>query len=105
MKILEKLYAKNVELISKQMKKFHLLNKKVRIYHDSTTSTRTQAFKKDEMIDISDLNRIIEINTKKQYVIVESNVPMDKLFRATILFGFAPPVVMEFPGITVGGGI
>jgi len=29
---------------------------------------------------------------------------MDQLVKATLAYGFAPPVVMEFPGITAGGG-
>jgi len=31
-------------------------------------------------------------------------VPMDRLVEATLKHGLIPPVVMEFPGITVGGG-
>ncbi len=30
---------------------------------------------------------------------------MDMLVQETLKYGFVPPVVMEFPGITVGGGI
>lgn len=37
-------------------------------------------------------------------VLVEPNVPMDALVRETLLQGLLPPVVPEFPGITVGGG-
>ncbi len=29
---------------------------------------------------------------------------MDKLVKATLQHGLVPPVVMEFPGITIGGG-
>ncbi len=36
--------------------------------------------------------------------LAEPNVPMDKLVEATLEHGLIPPVVMEFPGITVGGG-
>lgn len=35
---------------------------------------------------------------------VEPNVAMDRLVEATLEYGLVPPVVMEFPGITVGGG-
>lgn len=35
---------------------------------------------------------------------VEPNVSMDRLVEATMKHGLVPPVVMEFPGITVGGG-
>lgn len=37
-------------------------------------------------------------------MLVEPNVPMDCLVESTIIHGLIPPVVMEFPGITVGGG-
>jgi FAD/FMN-containing dehydrogenase len=36
--------------------------------------------------------------------LVEPNVSMDRLVEATLKYGLVPPVVMEFPGITVGGG-
>ena len=36
--------------------------------------------------------------------LVEPNVPMDRLVAATLQCGLIPPVVMEFPAITVGGG-
>ena len=37
--------------------------------------------------------------------IVEPNVPMDLLVHETMAKGLVPRVVMEFPGITVGGGV
>ncbi|MBI2031402.1 MAG: FAD-binding oxidoreductase [Candidatus Levybacteria bacterium] len=101
----EKLHNKRVQKISAQLKKFYKQKKKVRIYHGSTNSTRTQEFKKDEIVYITDLNNVIEVNPKEKYAVVESNVPMDKLVEETFKFGLIPPVVMEFPGITVGGGI
>jgi FAD/FMN-containing dehydrogenase len=57
------------------------------------------------MIDVSKLNRVIKINKRTKTAIVEPNVPMDSLVRATLAAGLLPPVVMEFPGITVGGGL
>ncbi len=105
MKQQERLHNKDVKAIAKNMASFYRLGKKVRVYHGSTTSTRTQHFKKDEMIDVSMLTRILEVNTKKGYAIVEPNVPVDALYKAIIPYGFVPPVVMELPGITVGGGI
>lgn len=105
MNSLVKMHNTNVLEISQQMKKVYLSKKKVRIYHGTTNSTRTQKFKKDEMIDISDLNRVLEVNAVKHYAIVEPNVAMDTLVRETLLYELVPPVVMELPGITVGGGI
>lgn len=75
------------------------------IYHGSTNSTRIMSFKRDEMIDVSELGRVLSIDAQNRTAIVEANVPMDHLVRATRAYSLIPPVVMEFPGITVGGGI
>jgi len=105
MTLIQRNHSKKVNNISRQIKKFYKLKKKVRIYHGTTNSTRKQKFIKDQMITMSDFSEILEVNTKEKYVIVEPNVPMDMLVKATLQHGFVPPVVMEFPGITVGGGI
>jgi len=75
------------------------------IYHGSTNSTRIMSFKRDEMVDVSELSRVLSIDAQKRTAIVEANVPMDHLVRATRAYSLIPPVVMEFPGITVGGGV
>lgn len=95
----------DVKNIQEQMKSFFARKQKVKIYHGSTNSTRAQKFEKDKFVDVSQLDRVIEINTNEQYILVEPNVPMDKLVEATLKSCLVPPVVMEFPGITVGGGI
>lgn len=94
-----------VKKISEEVKEFYKAEKHFRIYHGSTNSTRTQNFKKGEIIDVSDLNHVLEVNTKEKYALIEPNIPMDKLVKELFMFGFAPPVVMELPGITAGGGI
>lgn len=76
-----------------------------KIYRGATNSTRHITFEKDKMVDISDLDHTLQIDPKRSVAIVEPNVPMDKLVQATLRHGLIPPVVMEFPGITVGGGI
>ncbi|KAF2192382.1 FAD-binding domain-containing protein [Zopfia rhizophila CBS 207.26] len=83
---------------------FHETKTKFRVYHGSTNSTRHVNFDRDEIIDTSSLNQVIEFDLQKKTVIVEPNVPMDALVKATIEKKLLPPVVMEFPGITVGGG-
>lgn len=35
---------------------------------------------------------------------IEPNVSMDRLVEETLQYGLILPVVIEFPGITVGGG-
>lgn len=91
--------------VSSQVKDFYRTKKPFRVFHGSTNSTRILSFKKDEMLDVSDLNAVISIDTKTNTAIVEPNVPMDKLIQATLKQGLIPPVITEFPGITVGGGI
>ncbi len=98
-------HSADLKNIQEQMKSFFARKQKVRIYHGSTNSTRAQKFEKDKFVDVSRLDRVIEINTNEQYILVEPNVPMDKLVEATLKHHLVPPVVMEFPGITVGGGI
>ena len=56
------------------------------------------------MVDTSSLNHVLLVDTKRKTVLAEPNVPMDALVEATLQHGLLPPVVMEFPGITVGGG-
>lgn len=56
------------------------------------------------MIDTSSLSHVISVDLEKRTALVEPNVPMDSLVKATLAYGLVPPVVMEFPGITVGGG-
>ena len=75
------------------------------IYHSTTNSTRAQNFKQGEFIDVSGLNQVIHVDTDKEFALVEPNVPMDKLVEATLKYQLILPAVMEFPSITVGGGI
>ncbi len=100
-----KQHTNTVENIKKQMKVFFERKQKVKIYHGSTNSTRAQKFEEGKYIDISELNQVIEVNTNEQYVLVEPNVSMDRLIEETLRYNLVPQVVMEFPGITVGGGI
>ncbi len=98
-------HKKRVALLSEQVAEFYRLKTPFKIYHGSTNSTRIQVFKRSEMLDTSNLNHVLNIDPVKRTTLVEPNVPMDKLVKATLKHGLIPPVVMEFPGITVGGGI
>ncbi|KAI1387435.1 FAD-binding domain-containing protein [Hypoxylon trugodes] len=76
-----------------------------RIFHGSTNSTRPPTQKAGaRMIDISGLKRVLSVDTARRTALVEPNVPMDRLVELTLPHGLVPPVVMEFPGITTGGG-
>lgn len=93
-----------VKIISAQVRQFYDCQLPFRIYHGSTNSTRPSMLQRDRVIDTSKLNHVLEIDPEKNVAWVEPNVPMDRLVEATHPYGLVPPVVMEFPGITTGGG-
>lgn len=90
--------------IAAQVRRFHARQKPFRIYHGSTNSTRTSQRRADNIIDTSGLDGVLGVDAAARTVVVEPNVPMDALVRATLAHGLVAPVVMELPGITVGGG-
>jgi delta24-sterol reductase len=98
-------HRQSVAKIAEQARSFYQAKRPFYIFHGSTNSTRILSFKRSEMIDVSALARVISVDVATQTAIVEPNVPMDALVEATLKYGLIPPVVMEFPGITVGGGI
>ncbi|KAF3915052.1 hypothetical protein ABW21_db0203819 [Orbilia brochopaga] len=93
-----------VEKIAADVRGFYDRKVGYRIYHGSTNSTRAAGFQRDRMVDTSGLTHVLSIDTTRRIAIVEPNVPMDQLVWATLSHGLVPPVVMEFPGITAGGG-
>ncbi|SPO02665.1 probable FAD-binding protein DIMINUTO [Cephalotrichum gorgonifer] len=97
-------HAKAVAKISGVVKQF--FDKKVpyRINHGSTNSTRPLRRDQVATVDIGSLRNVLEVNRARRTALVEPNVPMDRLVEATLAEGLVPPIVMEFPGITAGGG-
>jgi delta24-sterol reductase len=93
-----------VAVIAATVRHFYDRREPFRIFHGSTNSTRPLSFQRNGMVDTSNLNNVLEIDKKTKTALVEPNVPMDALVQATLAHGLVPPVVMEFPGITVGGG-
>ncbi|KAL2755880.1 hypothetical protein ACRALDRAFT_2027540 [Sodiomyces alcalophilus JCM 7366] len=91
-----------VSEISAAVKGFFDRKEPYRIFHGSTNSTRP--FRRDRYVDISALNNVIEVDKARRVALVEPNVPMDRLVESTLRHGLIPPIVMEFPGITTGGG-
>ncbi|KAF2870517.1 24-dehydrocholesterol reductase-like protein precursor [Massariosphaeria phaeospora] len=86
-----------------QVTTFHASKIPFRIDHGSTNSTRTRD-PSTPALNISHLNHILSIDKNTFTAVVEPNVPLDALLTGTLKHGLMPPVVMEFPGITVGGG-
>ncbi len=105
MNILLKQHSDSVETIQKQVKTFYERKTKIKVYHGTSNSTRSTKFEKDKYIDISKLNQVISVNSVENFILVEPNVSMDKLVQETLKYGLIPPVVPEFPGITIGGAV
>lgn len=95
---------KAVAVISSSISSFYQRKVPFRLYHGATNSTQHRQVDPKRMVDTSGLNHVLRVDTKTKTCLVEPNVPMDELVDATLPYGLVPEVVMEFPGITVGGG-
>ncbi|KAI9705302.1 MAG: hypothetical protein M1820_005132 [Bogoriella megaspora] len=92
-----------VTKITELVRKFYQARQPFRISHGSSTSTRPKKQGNDIVVDINALNNVLQVCCFTNTILVEPNVPMDRLVEATLKHGLIPPVVPEFPGITVGG--
>ena len=97
-------HQRRVERVANSVRDFYDRKERFRIYHGSTNSTRQSVITGNNYVDTSSLSNILKIDPQNRTVLLEPNVPMDRLVEGTMEFGLIPPVVMEFPGITVGGG-
>ncbi|KAF4595980.1 FAD binding domain-containing protein [Ophiocordyceps camponoti-floridani] len=97
-------HNKAVAGIAAAIRGFFQRKEPFRINHGSTNSTRPRPRPGGATVDISSLSRVVSIDAASRTALVEPNVPMDRLVEATLREGLVPPVVMEFPGITTGGG-
>ncbi|KAK3995831.1 alpha/beta hydrolase fold-domain-containing protein [Cladorrhinum sp. PSN332] len=95
-------HAQTVAKVASKIRTFFDAREPYRIFHGSTNSTRPRLNTKQ--IDISSLKNVLQVDVQRKIALVEPNVPMDRLVEATLPHGLVPPVVMEFPGITAGGG-
>lgn len=93
-----------VEKLAASVQLFFKSEKPFRIYHGSTNSTRQTTHRREDTVDISALSQVLEVDINTKTALVEPNVPMDRLVESTLKHGLIPLVVMEFPGITAGGG-
>lgn len=97
-------HQKSVGSIAATVKEFYARHEPFRIYHGSTNSTRHNLQERTNFVDISELREVLSVDSDTRTALVEPNVPMDRLVESTLPHGLIPPIVMEFPGITVGGG-
>ncbi|KAI1805290.1 hypothetical protein F4811DRAFT_515761 [Daldinia bambusicola] len=94
-----------VRLVSATVRSLFERSEPYRIWHGSTNSTRPPHQKAGaRVVDISGLREVLSVDAAARTALVEPNVPMDRLVESTLPHGLVPPVVMEFPGITAGGG-
>ncbi|KAI9773409.1 MAG: hypothetical protein M1840_007625 [Geoglossum simile] len=93
-----------VEKIAASVQHYFGRREPFRIYHGSTNNTRPTEYQRGNTVDISDLSRVLKVDVGARTALVEPNVPMDRLIESTMEHGLIPLVVMEFPGITTGGG-
>ncbi|KAL5363108.1 hypothetical protein BJX96DRAFT_177782 [Aspergillus floccosus] len=93
-----------VAAIAADVRRFHQRQQPFRIYHGATNSTRESPYDRNNIVSTRHLHHVLQVDLDKKTVLVEPNVPMDQLVAATLRQGLVPLVVMEFPGITAGGG-
>ena len=106
MNIKDKAHIQQINAISKQIISARKHgNKKLRFKHGSTRSTRINSSKKYDYINTGNMNKILEINKSKRYVIAQANVSMEQLARATLKHNLIPPLIPELPRITVAGAV
>ena len=94
-----------VNKIAFQITRLHKQKKSFKIYHGTTNSTRKTVVTRDSLVDTSPLSRVLRVNQSAKTALVEPNVSFDRLIRAVLRYNILPPVVPEFPAITVGGAI
>jgi hypothetical protein len=97
-------HCERTQSLSRQLLSAAASGKPVKFRHGSTNSTR-EGDDAYTYVDVSDLSHILHVDVDECYVDSEPNVPMDLLVETTLQHGLLPLVVMEFPGITIGGAI
>ncbi len=59
----------------------------------------------DDKIDLTDFDRVIEIDPERRICIAEPGVPFNELVDQTLALGLVPIVVPELETITIGGAV
>lgn len=93
-----------VREIAAEVRQYYDRRQPFRISHGSTNSTRRIDNRNSLTVDTSKLSHVLAVDTTTKTALVEPNVAMDMLVAETLKYGLTPAVVMEFPGITAGGG-
>lgn len=81
-----------------------------RVQHGVSHTSRNVTKSRDDCVDLSKFTAIVGFSSTltkdglPETITVESNVTMDGLVKASVARGVIPPVIMECPKISVGGG-
>ena len=94
-------HAERVRKIAAAVKGFHATKQKFRIDHGHTNSTRNQSSKGKAIIDTSKMNHVLSVDPEKRTMVVEPNVPMDRLVEAALVYDLVTLVLMDFPGVCI----
>ncbi|KAF4556984.1 FAD-binding domain-containing protein 63 [Elsinoe fawcettii] len=92
-----------VSSLATQIQDFYTRKIPFRCYHGSTTSTRKVTYTPETSIDLSPFTGILSVDPARSTALVEPNVSMAALVKATLPHNMVPAVVPEFTTITVGG--
>jgi delta24-sterol reductase len=98
-------HAIRVAKIAEDVRQASKGHRSIKVNHGASNSTRVPNFTDHYVLEMRNFSHIVEINEKELYVLVEPSVQLDELVRATLRHNLVPPVIMEFPGISIGGGI
>ena len=96
-------HAQATATVASRLRDLYETKTAYRVYHGSTNSTRPSTHSKRNIVDTRGLCRVLHVDAHENVALVEPNVSMINLARATLNNGRVPLVVMEFPEITAGG--
>lgn len=102
-------HHQNVKSISEQVQQHVKDGKKVRTAKGGVSHfvplPNDLRRKKQNAIDVSMLNRVLEIDVEQKLCLAEPGVTFEALVNETLKHGLIPMVVPELKGITVGGAV
>ncbi|MBN1500349.1 MAG: FAD-binding oxidoreductase [Spirochaetes bacterium] len=109
MKIENKNYhEEKLKIISEEFKTFVKDGRSVALKKKSVPhlvpNPKDERFKKKKL-NLSALNKILEINETEKYAVAESGVTFHQLVHETLKYGLIPYTVPELKGITIGGAV
>lgn len=102
------MHSDDVLRVERRVQHFHETKTPFRLNHGISFTTRSIQKQAGRTVDVSSMKRVLEFSppdaNPPTSVKVEPNVGMGPLVDACLERGVIPPVVMEIPEITTGGG-